>query len=68
MKFITNIRKHLGWTQYRLARELNLPVNSISHLEANGQKIAPADLCRIKQLTGLTWPAFGKLLEKEFLE
>lgn len=68
MKFIKNLREKLEWTQYKLARELNIPTNSLNHLETKAIHIAPAELCRLRKLSKLSWTAYGRLLDDEFLE
>lgn len=68
MDFVKTIRLRLSFTRYRLAKELRLPVQSIDWLEERGKTIRPETLCELRRMSRMSWGAFGKILDAEFLE
>lgn len=55
-------------TRYRLARDLNLPTPSLDYYEEKGKNLPLALLCKLKNLSGLTWNQIGKIIEDEYGE
>lgn len=68
VEFIRIIRERLGWTRYRLAREVGEATQTIDHAEEKGVSIRPALLCKIRKCSGLSWKQFGELLDAEYME
>lgn len=66
MNFVRYVRERKRLTRYALAKELGVPTQSLDHLELKGRSIRPDVLCRLKRVSGLSWAAFGKLLEREY--
>lgn len=67
MKFVAILRKRLKLTRYGLAKKLELPVQSIDHLEIKGQSIRPETLCKLRIAAGISWSEMGRILDKEYL-
>lgn len=70
MKFIRKIKLDLGMTRRGLARKTDIDSQKILYYEKKGSKLAEflSWLCRLRKISGLSWSAFGKLLDDEFIE
>lgn len=68
VQFIRIIREKLNMTRYGLAKQLGVMPNQIQHYEEKGSGFKMEALCRLRQISGLTWNQLGKMLDDEFLE
>ena len=68
-KIIEKILSDKGWTAYRLAKELNTNLQGIDYVLKSGTRgMRLSTLCKLRKISGMSWSAFGKQLDVEFLE
>lgn len=63
------ILEKTGWTRYRLAKEVGLSTQALDymiHTDTKGVRLSV--LCRLRKVSGLSWSAFGKMLDGQFTE
>lgn len=68
VKVIKIIRESKGWSQYRLAQEMGIPSTTILFAEKKGRSFRLDLLARLRNISGLSWAEFGKLIDAEFLD
>lgn len=66
VKFLKTIRENLGLTQYGLAKKLGVMPNQVANFEEKGRQMPLGMLCKIRELSGLSWEELGEMLDKEF--
>jgi DNA-binding Xre family transcriptional regulator len=63
------ILERTGWTRYRLAKEVGLSTQALDymiHTDTKGVRLSV--LCKLREVSGLSWSAFGKILDGQFAE
>lgn len=63
------ILERTGWTRYRLAKEIGLSTQALDymiHTDTKGVRLSV--LCKLRKVSGLSWSAFGKVLDGQFAE
>ena len=65
MKTLKLIRKRLKLSSYKMAKLLGMSIQRYQYLEEHGKGTDYKTLAKIRELSGLSWKAFGDLLEKE---
>ncbi len=65
VKLCKTIRDMHGWSAYRMAKELEMPIATYQYLEGHGANIRLEYLSKLKRLSGLSWKRFGELIEQE---
>lgn len=59
------IRERKGWTKYKLAKELGISSTQLNYYENRAKSVNTRVLIRLRSVSGLSWGAFGELLEAE---
>jgi len=67
VKFIKKIRKSMGdITRYRLADLMGIKTQVLDYYEEKGQTLTMDRLCKLRDVSGLSWEELGKLIEAEY--
>jgi transcriptional regulator with XRE-family HTH domain len=68
MEIVRLIRDKLGFTKYRMGQELGVSTTAIYQYEDKAESMRLDVLCRLRQVSGMSWNEFGKMLDGEFGE
>lgn len=68
-KIIVQILKKLGITQYELAKRVGISDQALRYLVSRDSRaVRVSVLCKLREVSGMSWSEFGKLLDGEFSE
>jgi DNA-binding XRE family transcriptional regulator len=62
------IREMLGWTRYKMAKELGISQTQYDYLEREAKSTQTKLLIKLKKVSGLSGNEFWKIFEREVKE
>lgn len=66
MKLVRKVRDITGKTIYRLAKEVGCNTSTVYQWEAGAKSMRLDYLSKLREVSGLSWANFGKLIDEEF--
>ena len=66
MQMFETIREKLGWSKYKLAKELGVTPSHYSYLSTKAKTAQTEILVRLQEISGLSGDEFWKIVRKEF--
>lgn len=64
MEAIEKIRKKLGFSKYKLSKELGISQTQYNYYVKNPASIKLPMLSKLKEISGLSWTDIGELIDK----
>ena len=66
MQIFETVREKLGWSKYKLAKELKITPSHYSYLSTKAKTVQTEILVRLQEISGISGSDFWKLIQKEF--
>lgn len=62
------IRKKLGWTSYKMAKELGISQTQYNYCEREAKSVNTKTLFKLQRISGIPLEEFWKMVEKDVSE
>lgn len=62
------IRESLGWTRYKMAKELGVSESHLRHIEENGEDTRGKNLIKLQKVSGLSPTKFWQIYTQQYEE